>query len=70
MLYKNKLFGRQLKKVRNKLNLTQEEICDLTGLRRESISYMENSKRRDPHLSTVIMILNAIKYRFDDFWNA
>lgn len=41
----NELIGARLKRVREYLNISQQEVSDQTGIPRPSVSAMENGKR-------------------------
>jgi len=61
---KAKNFGRNLKRVLDTLGMNQVELANKTGLTTAAVSQIINHKR-DPSLSTVIKILQAVPVKFE-----
>lgn len=59
-------FGEILQKEMNKRNMTQADLCKLSGLKSGHISpYLNKKKDRDPQLSTVAKIASALDVSLD-----
>ena len=55
-------YGRRVKELRKELKITQQQLADMTGIKREYISLIEQG-RTDMQLSTLIRIANALGLR-------
>lgn len=55
-----KKLGENLKKIRNRENITQIEIASILGVDRSFISNIENGKN-NPTLSTITSLAEALK---------
>ena len=55
-------YGRRVKELRKELKITQQQLADMTGIKREYISLIEQG-RNDMQLSTLIRIANALGLR-------
>lgn len=58
-------FTRQLKRLRNKSGITQEQLAQKTGLSATFIGLLETAKRR-PSLKTLQKIASALKVKTSD----
>lgn len=52
-------YGRRVRALRREKNLTQRQLSEITGLKREYISLIEHG-RTDMQLSTFLKIVNAL----------
>lgn len=52
-------FGKRLKKIRNTLGMTQEELANLAGFKVSAISHFETGIR-DPSLRNIVRICRAL----------
>ena len=55
----------RIKELRNKHNLTQQELADIVGVRRETILFTESGKY-NPSLKLAHQIATALKTTIDD----
>jgi transcriptional regulator with XRE-family HTH domain len=53
-------FGRNLRRARERLELTQEEVADRSGVHATEVSRMEAGKR-DPRISTLERLADAVE---------
>ena len=60
MYYNLELFGRRIRKLRNKLELTQKDISDLTNLSTDTLRKIENGKVT-PNLDTLELLSVVLK---------
>lgn len=56
-----------LKSVREEARITQQELADLVGVRRETILHLENN-RYNPSLEVALKIAAVFKMRVDDLF--
>lgn len=56
-----------LKSVREEARITQQELADLVGVRRETILHLENN-RYNPSLEVALKIADVFKMRVDDLF--
>ena len=65
MALDNKHIGIQIKKVRGKRNISQEQLAELTGICVASLSLIENGKRQ-ARLDTIISIANVLNVNIEE----
>ena len=58
-------FGEQIKKLRNKENLTQQQIAEKIGVSRQAISNWENDKNL-PDIEMIIFISQTFNITLDE----
>lgn len=58
----------KIKSLREKNNISQSKLAAESGMTRESISKLENSKRFNPHLNTVAKLASSFKITLADFF--
>ena len=65
--FDKKEFGRRLKSARKRANLSQEELANLVGVNKITISYYETGNREDmnPSISTVYKIARILDVSID-----
>lgn len=56
-----------LKQIRKEAHLTQEELANCVGVRRETISQLESGKG-NPSLLTVLKVAKVLKVPVDDLF--
>lgn len=56
-----------LKQIRKEAHLTQEELANCVGVRRETISQLESGKG-NPSLLTVLKVAKVLKVSVDDLF--
>lgn len=56
-----------LKSVREEARITQQELADLVGVRRETILHLENN-RYNPSLEVALKIAAVFKMQVDDLF--
>lgn len=56
-----------LKQIRKKAHLTQEELANCVGVRRETISQLESGKG-NPSLLTVLKVAKVLKVPVDELF--
>jgi transcriptional regulator with XRE-family HTH domain len=61
-------FGLALRRARKKRDLTQETVASNAGLTAKHLSEIERGNR-DPRLSTVTRILEALDLPHDELWD-
>jgi transcriptional regulator with XRE-family HTH domain len=57
----------QLKEIRKKKNMTQQQLADLIGCTRNNISRIENN-RGYTHYATLSMIANKLNVKVDEIF--
>jgi len=57
----------RIKKIRNKLGITQEELADKAGVRRETIVFLEQG-RYNPSLKLAMDIAKVLKMKVDNLF--
>jgi len=57
----------KIKKIRNDFGLTQQELADRAGVRRETIVFLEQEKY-NPSLKLAIDIAKTFKMKVDDLF--
>lgn len=62
------LVGKRVKELRNKLEVSQEELADLAGLDRTYITSVE-SGRRNISIVNIEKLANALKVTLKEFFN-
>ena len=62
------LVGKRVKKLRNKLGVSQEELADLAGLDRTYITSVE-SGRRNISIVNIEKLANALKVTLKEFFD-
>lgn len=60
--------GNNLRAERSRLNWSQDELAEKSGLQRQHISKIEKGKI-DIRVSTLVMILKALNIRFDQLFD-
>lgn len=63
----SKKVGKNIKKIREKRGLTQEELALEAGLNRAYVGYIERG-RRNPSIETVAKIAKILKVRLDELF--
>lgn len=62
------LVGKRVKELRNKLNISQEELADLAGLDRTYITSVERGKR-NISIVNIEKLAKALKITLKEFFN-
>lgn len=62
------LVGKRVKELRNKLNISQEELADLAGLDRTYITSVERG-RRNISIVNIEKLAKALKITLKDFFS-
>lgn len=57
---------KKISKTRDKLNMSQGDLSELTGIRVEAISRLENGKQMNPTLRTLELLAQALQIRVAD----
>lgn len=55
-------FGENLREARTKLELTQEQVAERSGVQAGEVSRIESGKR-DPQLSTILKLAKAVEVK-------
>ena len=63
----SKKVGKNIKKIREKRGLTQEELALEAGLNRAYVGYIERG-RRNPSIETVAKIAKVLEVRLDELF--
>jgi putative transcriptional regulator len=63
----NKSMTNRIKELRTKLNITQEELANSAGVRRETIVFLEQGKY-NPSLNLAQAVAKALKTTIDDLF--
>lgn len=58
----------RVKELRTDKNLTQEQLAELTGISRQSISNIETGNYKDINGSTLMSIAKALNCKTDDLF--
>jgi len=58
-------FSANLKGVRHRVGISQQELALMTEMHRTEISYLENAKRM-PRLDTLVKLTSALECRADE----
>ena len=58
--------GKNIKKYRNKLNISQDKLSKLANITVHTITKIESGVTSDPRIETVKKIAKALKVRVDD----
>jgi DNA-binding XRE family transcriptional regulator len=61
----NRRFAENLRRYRERAELTQEELADAAGLHRTAISFLERAAR-EPRMWTLITLARALRIRPGD----
>ena len=61
------IFRRNLKNIREAVNLSQAELARRCGITSVTLISLENGKNKEPKLSTAIKIANALGMKIDSF---
>ena len=67
LLNVNKGMENKIKELRTKLNITQEELAKLSGVRRETIVFLEQGKY-NPSLKLAHDVAKILKVKIDDLF--
>jgi len=62
-----KKLGKVVKEIRNTRGISQQEICDYTGLSQKYLSDLENGKR-NIGLDTIVILTNYFNISIGDFF--
>ncbi|HEX5525650.1 MAG TPA: helix-turn-helix transcriptional regulator [Solirubrobacterales bacterium] len=58
-------FSANLRSIRRRAGLTQEELAEMTEMHRTEISYLENAKRA-PRIETLVKLVCALECSADE----
>ncbi len=60
--------GKRIKKVRQDLELTQEQVAKMVGFSRQALSKIEKGISESPDPSNLISLAKALNNNFDELW--
>ncbi len=62
----SKIFSKNLKYLRKKHNMYQEELGSLIGISQQTVASYENNSNADPRLSVLVKLSNLFNVSIDD----
>lgn len=62
------MLGNRLKEFREDRRLTQDQLSSLSGVTRQTISYIESNADYNPTLSTLLKLCNALNCSMEELF--